>query len=156
MSINDGIMHSGRFFVFVIFSRRLSGRKSTLPRARSSIPSTNGPWHRLSHRPIWSGQSNCRKGRTSRTGSPFIVSRAIPEINNRRWKMKKKHFDFKQFGNSNVKYCIPPPLCRVTFCLHSGNYTRRAVFPEMCKINQSSVDFHCEPFGWLIDWLTMS
>ena len=31
--------------------------------------------------------------------------------------------------------------------LHSlGNYTRRAIFPDMCKINQSSVDFHCEPY----------
>ena len=30
--------------------------------------------------------------------------------------------------------------------LHSlGNYTRRAIFPEMCKINQSSVDYHCKP-----------
>ena len=38
--------------------------------------------------------------------------------------------------------------------LHSlGIYTRRAIFPEMCKINQSSVDFHCKPFHWLIDWL---
>ena len=36
--------------------------------------------------------------------------------------------------------------------LHSfRNYTRRAIFPETCKINQSSVDFH-----WLIDWLTKS
>ena len=26
-----------------------------------------------------------------------------------------------------------------------GNYTRRAIFPETCKINQSSVDFHCKP-----------
>ena len=30
--------------------------------------------------------------------------------------------------------------------LHSlGNYTRRAIFPKMCKINQSRVDFHCKP-----------
>ena len=37
--------------------------------------------------------------------------------------------------------------------LHSlRNYTLRAIFPEMCKINQSSVDCHCKPFGWLIDW----
>ena len=35
---------------------------------------------------------------------------------------------------------------RLRHFLHSlGNYTRRAIFPEMCKINQSSVDFHCEP-----------
>ena len=33
-----------------------------------------------------------------------------------------------------------------------GNYTRRAIFPEMCKISQSSVDFDCKPFGWLLDW----
>ena len=33
-----------------------------------------------------------------------------------------------------------------------GNYTRRAIFPETCKINQSSVDFHCGTFGWLFDW----
>ena len=26
-----------------------------------------------------------------------------------------------------------------------GNYNRRAIFPETCKINQSSVDFHCKP-----------
>ena len=37
--------------------------------------------------------------------------------------------------------------------LHSlGNYTRGAIFPETCKINQSSIDFHCKPLGWLIDW----
>ena len=38
--------------------------------------------------------------------------------------------------------------------LHSlGNYTRRAIFPEMCKINQSSVDFHCKPLWSLwLDW----
>ena len=36
--------------------------------------------------------------------------------------------------------------------LHSlGNYTRRAIFPDMGKINQSSVDFH-----GLIDWLAVS
>ena len=34
--------------------------------------------------------------------------------------------------------------------LHSlGNYTRRAIFPEMCKINQS---IKRSPFGWLLDW----
>ena len=38
--------------------------------------------------------------------------------------------------------------------LHSlGNYTRGTIFPEMCKINQSSVDFHCEPLLSLwLDW----
>ena len=36
--------------------------------------------------------------------------------------------------------------------LHSlGNYTRRAIFPEMRKINQSSVNLHR-----LIAWLTVS
>ena len=34
--------------------------------------------------------------------------------------------------------------------LHSlGNYTRRAIFPEMCKINQS---IKRSPFAWLLDW----
>ena len=33
--------------------------------------------------------------------------------------------------------------------LHSlGNYTRGAIFPEMCKINQSRLS----PFDWLLDW----
>ena len=38
--------------------------------------------------------------------------------------------------------------------LHSlGNYTRRAIFPEMCKINQSSVDVHDKHMGQLwLDW----
>ena len=36
--------------------------------------------------------------------------------------------------------------------LHSlGNYTRRAIFPKMCRNNQWSVDFHCEPLKSL--WL---
>ena len=40
--------------------------------------------------------------------------------------------------------------------LHSlGNYTRRAIFPETCKINQSSVDFHCKPLWSLwLDWFS--
>ena len=34
-----------------------------------------------------------------------------------------------------------------------GNYTRGAIFPEMCKINQSSVDFHCKPlYSLWLDW----
>ena len=33
-----------------------------------------------------------------------------------------------------------------------GNYTPRAIFPEMCKINQSSVDLYCKSFGQLVDW----
>ena len=32
------------------------------------------------------------------------------------------------------------------------NHPRGAIFPTVDSINQSSVDFHCEPFGWLIDW----
>ena len=47
--------------------------------------------------------------------------------------------------------CCPVML---SLFLHSlGNYTRRAIFPEMCKINQSSVDFHCELLWSLwLDW----
>ena len=37
-----------------------------------------------------------------------------------------------------------------------GNHPRGAIFPTVDWINQSSVDFHCKPFGWLIDWLTIS
>ena len=37
-----------------------------------------------------------------------------------------------------------------------GNHPRGAIFPTVDKINQSSVDFHCKPFEWLIDWLTIS
>ena len=38
--------------------------------------------------------------------------------------------------------------------LHSlGNYTRGAIFPEMCKINQSSADCHCRSLWSLwLDW----
>ena len=54
------------------------------------------------------------------------------------------------------KYCIVP-LSWVALTLHSlGNYTRGAIIPEMCEINQSSVDFHYKPFDWLIDWFTAS
>ena len=38
-------------------------------------------------------------------------------------------------------------LVMSSHCLHSlGNYTHRAIFPKMCKISQSSIDF---------DWLTI-
>ena len=50
-------------------------------------------------------------------------------------------------------YCIIP-LCWVTFRIHPeiipvGQFSRRWIK----SINQSSVDFHGKPFGWLIDWL---
>ena len=49
-----------------------------------------------------------------------------------------------------ILYC---PVMMSHFLHSLGNYTRRAIFPEMCKINQSSVDFHCELLvDWLIDW----
>ena len=51
-------------------------------------------------------------------------------------------------------YCIVP-RCSVTFLDPPGNHPRGAIFPTVDYINQSSVDFHCKPFGWLIDWLTM-
>ena len=37
-----------------------------------------------------------------------------------------------------------------------GNHPRGTIFPDMCKINQSSVDLYCKPFGRLIDWLMIS
>ena len=58
------------------------------------------------------------------------------------------------FNKSN---CCVVPLCSVTFWTHPeiipvGQFFRRWIK----SINQSSVDFHCKPFGWLIDWLTIS
>ena len=41
-------------------------------------------------------------------------------------------------------HCIIP-LFSVTFCIHSGIIPVGQFFPKMCKINQSSVDFHCKP-----------
>ena len=63
-------------------------------------------------------------------------------------------FVFRDFAGTlsewvQALYC---PVMSSHFLHSLGNYTRRAIFPEMCKINQSSLDFHCEPFGWLIDW----
>ena len=44
----------------------------------------------------------------------------------------------------NIKVLCYPVMLR--HLLHPlGNYTRRAMFPGMCKINQSSVDCHCKP-----------
>ena len=48
------------------------------------------------------------------------------------------------------QHCITP-LCWVTFSIHSG-IIPVGNFPGNVQINQSSVDFHCKPFGWLIDW----
>ena len=52
--------------------------------------------------------------------------------------------------------CIVP-RCSFTFWTHPeiipvGQFFRRGIK----SINQSSVDFHYKPFGWLIDWLTIS
>ena len=33
-----------------------------------------------------------------------------------------------------------------------GNHPRGAIFPTVDQINQSSVDFYCKSFAWLIDW----
>ena len=54
------------------------------------------------------------------------------------------------FNKSN---CCIVPRCSVIFWTHPeiipvGQFFRR----WMKSINQSSVDFHCKPFGWLIDW----
>ena len=57
---------------------------------------------------------------------------------------------------SRRRHCVLYYPVMLSYFLHSlGNHTRRAIFPKMCKINQSSVDFHCKPFGWLIAWLTV-
>ena len=46
--------------------------------------------------------------------------------------------DCRNTRDSTV-YILYYPIV-VSYFLHSlGNYTRRAIFPEMCKINQSSV-----------------
>ena len=46
------------------------------------------------------------------------------------------------------------PRCAVTFWTHPEIIPVRQFFRRWIKsINQSSVDFHCKPFGWLIDWL---
>ena len=53
--------------------------------------------------------------------------------------------------------CCNIPLCWVTFCTHSGIIPVGQFSRKYGKsINQSSVDPHCRPFGWLIDWLTIS
>ena len=56
-----------------------------------------------------------------------------------------------KISNCRQKYTKVIVLCcpvLLSHFLHSlGNYTRRAIFSEMCKINQSSVDFDCKPFG---------
>ena len=50
------------------------------------------------------------------------------------------------------------PRCSVTFWTHPeiipvGQFFRRRIKSNNQSINQSSVDFHCESFAWLIDWL---
>ena len=57
-------------------------------------------------------------------------------------------FPLDKFSSPILYY----PVMLSHFLQSLGNYTRRAIFPEMCTINQSSVDFHCKSFGWLIDW----
>ena len=59
---------------------------------------------------------------------------------------------FSPQGTITVRllYC---PLMLSHFLHLLGNYTRRAIFPEMCKINQSNVDFHRKPLCSLwLDW----
>ena len=58
--------------------------------------------------------------------------------------------------SGNGRNILYHPVMLSSFLPSLGNYTRRAIFPEMCKINQSSVDFHGKPLGWLLDWLTKS
>ena len=59
--------------------------------------------------------------------------------------------DYKPSSFHIRKEMMKIKLTRLT-TRETQTHTRRAIFPEMCKINQSSVDFHCKPFGWLIDW----
>ena len=52
-----------------------------------------------------------------------------------------------------IYYCIVP-RCSGTVWTHPeiipvGHFFRRWIK----SINQSSLDFHCKPFDWLIDWL---
>ena len=61
--------------------------------------------------------------------------------------------DFLPFLSRRLNICIIP-LCWVTFCIHSG-IIPWAIFPEMCKINQSSVNFYCKPLWSLwLDWFS--
>ena len=60
----------------------------------------------------------------------------------------------KRSVNIRRKTNVPCYPVMLNHFLHPlGNYTRRAIFPEMCKINQSSLDFHCKPLWSLwLDW----
>ena len=54
--------------------------------------------------------------------------------------------------NPRQQHCIVP-WCRVTFSTHPEIIPVGQFFRWIQSINQSSVDFHCKPFGWLVDWL---
>ena len=94
---------------------------------------------------------NCRRPTITRPISP------IKTVKRPRWKSacprifgayNDFEFHFFNFGGGGGGYC---PVMLSHFLDPPGNHPRRAIFPEMWKINQSSLDFHCKPFGWLID-----
>ena len=64
------------------------------------------------------------------------------------------------FFIKNVSFTAVELLCCPAVFGHffdpPGNHPRGAFFPTVDQINQSSVDFYCKPFDWLIDWLTIS
>ena len=69
---------------------------------------------------------------------------------------KLSHIDTVQVSFPKTYQALYCPAVFGHFLDPPGNHPRGAIFPEICKINQSSVDFQCKPFGWLIDWLTIS
>ena len=94
--------------------------------------------------------------RTSRLGRTLRLCR-IPQLWIRTVTIAAM-FSPVRSHTSNVNYGskLYHPVWLSHFLHSLGNYTRRAIFPELCKINQSRVGFHCKPFVRLIDWLTIS
>ena len=68
-------------------------------------------------------------------------------------KITKKKLHKKTRKNKKKNQLMNYPVTLSHFLDPPGNHPRRAIFPEMCKINQSSVDFHCKPLWSLwLDW----
>ena len=75
------------------------------------------------------GQSRRMRMTGMRSGTAGSRSRVFPKSPRNGWKSRKNFLDLPR------------------------NHPRGAIFPKICKINQSNVDVHCKILTWLVYWI---
>ena len=97
------------------------------------------------HEPSRAGKCNQKKYFFFFVNFCFVFGRVSKETREKRtqWNVDCESGRKRKTGGKEENCFFPVMSSHFSHPLK--NYTRRAIFPKMCKINQSSVDFHCKP-----------